>query len=295
MTCGWGLVSSDFFFFFFLRANFLILSFFFFFVLFQTRLSFPLHSGKEVPEGSIVVKLQFSGRTSREFVIALTEPFSALAARIGDLQSVPAAAVTLKFDGDRVEPTQTPGDLDMEDDDVLDVIVAAGAASTQSEPAAVAVTAVAAVVATAAVAAPGQLPGTPDLQQTVRPRRKKNSKSNNGANQTGGSQGASSHGTSSQGASSQGASSQSGNTDRGAPILVTVAPGPQLNAFATFGAKILSGDPLKKLSRALKALAPGLTSFSLRLGSAQGRALDPKQSSRAQGVVDGSTIYILGG
>jgi hypothetical protein len=262
--------------------------------LFQTRLSFPLHSGKEVPEGSIVVKLQFSGRTSREFVIALTEPFSALAARIGDLQSVPAAAVTLKFDGDRVEPTQTPGDLDMEDDDVLDVIVAAGAASTQSEPAAAAV---AAVAATAAVAAPGQLPGTPDLQHTVRPRRKK---SNSSANQTGASHGASSHGASShgassQGASSQGASSQGGNTDRGAPILVTVAPGPQLNAFATFGAKILSGDPLKKLSRALKALAPGLTSFSLRLGSAQGRALDPKLSSRAQGVVDGSTIYILGG
>lgn len=81
---------------------------------------------EEAAEALMHLKLSGSAKAQARLAIAPTATFASLIAAYcaAHLPGVSAERVSLRFDGDSVEAHQTPADLDMEDDDQLEVVVA---------------------------------------------------------------------------------------------------------------------------------------------------------------------------
>lgn len=72
----------------------------------------------------IKIKLQAAGlKRPVEIEIDKTEAFSAIVGKVAKVLNVNPKDIKLKFDGDIIDMTETPNDLDLEGDEVLDCVV----------------------------------------------------------------------------------------------------------------------------------------------------------------------------
>ena len=71
----------------------------------------------------IKVKTRLNGKLERGFKIGTTDKFEKLREALSRLYCIDESLITMKFDGDSLDDDQTPEDVDMEDDNMIDVFI----------------------------------------------------------------------------------------------------------------------------------------------------------------------------
>ncbi|XP_077996180.1 NFATC2-interacting protein-like [Glandiceps talaboti] len=69
------------------------------------------------------IKVQGGTKTKKIISIKKTDPMEKLMDEYSKFLDIPRNKIAFVFDGDRISPTETPQDLDMESEDVIDVLV----------------------------------------------------------------------------------------------------------------------------------------------------------------------------
>ncbi|XP_070573406.1 NFATC2-interacting protein-like [Ptychodera flava] len=71
----------------------------------------------------VQIKVQGKDKSKKIISIKRTDPLERLMEEYSSWKQIPRNKVTFFFDGDKLSPQNTPQDLDMETDDVIDVMI----------------------------------------------------------------------------------------------------------------------------------------------------------------------------